>query len=552
MKKNNFFLAFVLVFATMTSFAQNDVVGIPYTFSHTGISYSVDKVDLPTVNKEALLAEDAQNIKNGVPFRFGTVQHVSYNFNNSGRTDILPNGAKLWRLTLHSPEAVSMAVFFSTFNIPKGATMHVYSGDRSEVGGTYSNEDVQPNGVMSSDFIHGDEITLEYYEPADALFHGNIEIDRVSHVYRNIDEMNDDPKGEVDDAQDCYYHAVCPEGAEWRNQIRSVVRISITGETGSYFCSGALINNVRMDKTPYVLTANHCLDGLNCAFTFYFFYQFTNCDGTGVTPVKKLIGGEIKAYISENANTGINTSSDFLLLLITKDLASKTWSDSCYFAGWDATGQSSAGLAIHHPAGAYKRFSFPRLVNTSSSYNKFWQVAWYTNPNKGCTEQGSSGSPLFNQNKAIIGDLSFGSSSCNEPYGKDYYGKLSYSWTNNNNSNNNKKLKPWLDPDNTGTLALPGMMFNGTVDVNTYSSTPRIFSIVPNPTTGNITIQGSFDNTTSGIYNVYDAMGKLVRTGNLQLESSVRMDFNDLNNGIYLLEIIGGEQVYHSKMIISK
>lgn len=552
MKKHNLFLAFALIFAASICFAQNDVVGVPYTFSHSDISYSVDKVDLPTVDKEALLAEDAQNIKNGVPLRFGAVQHVSYNFNNSGRTDILPNGDKLWRLTLHSPEALHMAAFFSTFNIPEGATMHVYSGDRSEVGGTYTNEDVQPNGVLSTDFIHGDEITLEYYEPAGALFNGEIEIDRVSHVYRNLDATDGDTKGEVDDADDCYYHAVCPEGAGWRDQIRSVVRIYITGETGSYFCSGALINNVRMDKTPYVLTANHCLDGLNCAFTFYFFYQFTNCDGTGVTPVKKLNGGEIKAYISADANTGINTSSDFLLLLITKDLASKTWSDSCYFAGWDATGQASVGLAVHHPAGAYKRFSFPKTVNTNSSFNRYWQVSWYTSPTRGCTEQGSSGSPLFNQNKFIIGDLSNGSSSCDQPYGKDYYGKLSYSWTNNNNSNNSKKLKPWLDPDNTGTLVLPGMTFNGTIDVSNYTSESRIFNVIPNPTTGNITIQGSFGEANSGIYNVYDAMGKLVRTGNVQLESSIRMDFNDLNNGIYLLEIMDGEQVYHSKMVISK
>ena len=40
------------------------------------------------------------------------------------------------------------------------------------------------------------------------------------------------------------------------------------------------------------------------------------------------------------------------------------------------------------------------------------------------TEGGSSGSPLFNQNKQIVGTLSGGSSSCEKPNGANTYGKL--------------------------------------------------------------------------------------------------------------------------------
>lgn len=549
--KRCYLLIALFVLSTLVGHTQNnDVTGIPFSFSHPNISYSIDKIDLPHVDVSSLMAEDAENVKNGEPLRIGAVHKVGLNFDNCGRTDILPDGAKLWRVALHSENAYSMAVSFTQFNIPEGASFYIYNNDRSEIAGTYSNSDIQPNGILQTDYIAGDEIVLEYYEPADVRFHGSMEISRVGHIYRDIFSATDGSKGNVDDAQDCHFHAVCPQGREWHDQINSVVHITITAVDGTYSCSGALINNVRMDKTPYILSANHCLKGLDCGFSFLFFYQRLRCDGSGIPPLKKMAGGEIKAYVSENTNAGINTSSDFLLLKLTRDLASKPWSDSLYFAGWDATGASSVGLAVHHPAGAYKRFSFPKTVTTYSFNTRYWNVSWYTNPSKGCTEQGSSGSPLFNQNKLIIGDLSNGSSAC-DYNGTDNYGKLSYSWTNNNNSDNSKKLKPWLDPDNTGRLTLPGMSFDGTVDVTTYTSNTQFFNVAPNPSTGVVTIQGNFEDV-EGQCLVYNATGQLVSTFNVQLSPSFTVNFNQLPNGIYFLEINGNEQVYRSKMIIAK
>ncbi len=550
MKKTFLLFSCIFLLAAYCS-AQNNVVGTPYSFTHSNISNAIDRVDLPALDKAALLEEDAQMSKEGAPLRFGAVHHVSYNFSNSGRMDILPDGSRLWRLSLHSPEALSMAVFFSSFNIPEGATMHIYNADRTILTGSYTAADIQPNGVLASEFIEGDEVVIEYFEPADALFHGTIEIDRVSHVYRNMWD-SEDPKGSVDDAGDCHYHAVCPEGANWRNQIRSVVRISITGSTGSYYCSGALVNNVRMDKTPYVLTANHCMDGLNSAFSFYFFYQFRNCNGTGKDQSKYVNGGEIKAYVSTNSNTGIYNSSDFMLLKITGNLFGQSWVDSIYYAGWDATGAASVGLAIHHPAGERKRISFPRTVSSTYYDPNYWLVYWHTNPNKGCTEEGSSGSPLFNASKLIIGDLSTGTSSCEQPDGYDNYGKLSYSWTNGNNTSDNKKLKPWLDPDGTGTLVLPGMDYHGVVDnINDYTSTYRAFEIIPTPSTGSVSIKGAFEEG-AGICNVYNTLGALVSSSDITLSPSFNMNFNHLENGIYFVEILGGGQTYHSKMVIAR
>ena len=543
MKKALFFLM-VLSLAWMAN-AQEDVNSLPYSYTHKDVSYSIDEITMPAVDRKALLAEDAQNIKNGTPFRIGINHPVGFTFENCGRTDILSNGAKLWRLGIKSEGAISMSVYFSQFNIPEGATLHIYNGDRSQLTGTYTNADIQENGILVSDDIDDDNLVIEYYEPADVLFHGTIQIDRISHRYRDINKisMSDDEKAL---SGSCHFNASCPEGNGWRDQINSVVRIEIANSEGNFLCSGALINNTRYDKTFYVLSANHCINNdMSSTFKFYFKYETTACDVNDYGFANQWVkGGTIVA------TDGLQNSSDFLLLKITGSM-NRINMDDVFFAGWDVSGAASVGMAIHHPAGDFKKLSIPKGVS-SSYYNSYWTASWYVNPNKGCTEQGSSGSPLFNAKKLIIGDLSNGSSSCSEPWGTDNYGKISYSWTNNNNYNNAKKLKPWLDPDNTGVTWISGMRYDGTiVGVNQFDADIRTFNILPNPTSGNVTIQGNFD-AEKGVCNVYNMLGARISSYNVNLDPSFSMNFNDLPNGIYVVEILGDTHSYKSKMVITR
>ncbi len=311
-----------------------------------------------------------------------------------------------------------------------------------------------------------------------------------------------------------------------------------------------MINNVRMDKTPYVLSANHCLnDDTNSTFKFYFNYQSPDCDEepSYISPLYRCNGGVIRA------TANLSSSSDFLLLEITGTLVN-TYSDDIVFAGWDANGTASVGAAIHHPGADYKKISFPKQVASLSSNSKYWKVNWYTGTNnRGVTEQGSSGSPLFNNHGRIIGDLSNGSSACDYTGGSDNYGKISYSWTNNNNSSNAKKLQPWLDPDNTGTLVLDGMHYDVTpaVGIKEFTNPVLNLSIAPNPSAGMVTLSGAFTSD-QGICNVYNMMGMLVSSSTITLTSSISMNFSHLSNGTYFVEIIEDNHIYKTKMIIAR
>lgn len=553
--KKTFLTILCVAFAVFAANAQKAVVGTPYSFSHSNISMNVDRIDLPEVNADELMAEDAWAPK-GTPMRIGVVHNVDYTFHNCGRTDILPDGSKLWRLSLKSPGAFIMAVIFSHFNIPEGASLHIYNSDRSQLTGTYTNEDyLRTDGFMESEDIFDDEVILEYHEPADALFHGEIRIERIKHVYKDFLNIKNQGKGHWGDAEgDCHFNVACPEADPWRDQVHSVVCISITENGGAFLCSGALINNVRQDKTPYVLTANHCSTYSGATFKFYFEYQTNTCTGNSGSYNLSASGATVVASSGySGSNYNLAASSDFLLLKITATL-SPLFRDRVVYAGWDATGTSSVGAGIHHPGGDFKKISFPRAVNSpGGTYNKFWTAYWYTGTNnKGCTEQGSSGSPLFNSNGLIIGDLSNGTSACDYPEGTDDYGKISYSWTNNNNSNNARKLKPWLDPDNTGTLILRGMHYDGTpAGIEDLGEPAQSFTIAPNPSYGNVSLKGAFE-PGNGICNVYDAMGTLVHSSNINLEPTFNMNFSGLSNGIYLVEIVNDNHIYKSKMVIVK
>jgi hypothetical protein len=89
----------------------------------------------------------------------------------------------------------------------------------------------------------------------------------------------------------------------------------------------------------------------------------------------------------------------------------------------------------------------------SSEANSTWSVKWDRNTT---TEGGSSGSPLFDENKRIIGQLWGGGASCNNLTATDFYGRLSNSWLPSG-SDSSKQLKYWLDPSNTGAQFINGL-----------------------------------------------------------------------------------------------
>ena len=107
------------------------------------------------------------------------------------------------------------------------------------------------------------------------------------------------------------------------------------------------------------------------------------------------------------------------------------------FCGWDRrTSTPQGGICIHHPNLEEKRISFD--YNSLSSQGNYWIVNDW---DLGTTEPGSSGSPLFNPQHRIVGQLFGGSAACGNNL-EDIYGKISSSW--------NLGLGTYLDAGGTG------------------------------------------------------------------------------------------------------
>jgi PKD repeat protein len=429
----------VCVFAANILKAQISQGGTPYTFSDpefaTVKSY-VPLVQMPNVDVDALRQEDLINDHNKeIPWRFGQNIDVQLNMQNSGVWDTLANGDKIWRLRILSPGATSINLTFNNYHLPSGATLFIYNDDHSQVIGAFTDFNNRDDHMFATTLVKGEATNLEYYEPANVSFAGSVSINRVTHGYRGVKDWTK----AFGDAGSCQTNVHCTLGTGWENQIRAVVML-VSG--GSGFCSGSLVNNTANDGTPYILTANHCYSDPS-TWVFWFNYEASGCTTPGTEPTANSISGAtLKAK---------NAGSDFCLVQMS---SVPPVSYNAYYAGWDRSGTApTSGMGIHHPSADIKKISACGAM-TAATYSSAscWQTPW---SGAECTEGGSSGSPIFNQNKLIVGQLYGGPSACGASQMWDYYGRFDVSWTGGGTSST--RLSDWLDPATTGATTLQGL-----------------------------------------------------------------------------------------------
>ena len=224
-----FILSVLFLLVSSVLIAQSETKLQPFSFGVKGLSQTVDVSIMPAADNEALLKEDALHQDKSLPLRAGIGYSVAKTLDNSGRKDILDDGSMLWRAEFVSKGAIMTYLVFDNFNIPEEAQLFIYSPDRTQVFGPYKNSDVQSVGKLVTDDIVGDEVVVEYYEPADASFKGAFEIAAVMHVYRDFLHTQTEVKGPHGEAEGtCHIDVACPEASGWQNPVKSVVCISIT------------------------------------------------------------------------------------------------------------------------------------------------------------------------------------------------------------------------------------------------------------------------------------------------------------------------------------
>jgi hypothetical protein len=440
--KTKLILSFILI--SSLGFAQQGAGGTPKGFKTNFAEQEFQTITFLQPDVASLNAEDAINDPRGdSPWRFGFNNVVDLNLNNSGTWITLPSGGKIWRLAVRCKNAKTINLTFNDLEIPAGNELYVYNPDKSFILGKFTAEHLY-DGQLGTELVPGETSIIEYYVPANNSM-GSLTINTVTHGYRSAIEFNEKAFGS---SGSCNFNVNCTQGAAWVNERNSAVML-VSGSNG--FCSGALINNVLNDGKPYVLTADHCYSN-PATWIFRFNWQATACANPASSPTfESLSGGVLRSRA---------TATDFCLVEITGGLVNNTVPAAYtpYFAGWDNTGDIPASaVCIHHPSGDIKKISFENdpLVSTTFGAcppNSHWGILGW---DSGVTEPGSSGSPLFDQNHRIIGQLHGGASACGAASLSDEYGKVSVSW-NPAGSNSTNQLKFWLDPNNIGAGFING------------------------------------------------------------------------------------------------
>ena len=254
MKKNHAFLFVVwFLFTSVTCHSQISQGGSPFSFQHPQLLQSTLIFEtMPKVDVTRLAAEDSINDRNkDIPWRFGENIPVKFNPGNSGSWDNFPTGDKVWRLGIKSSGAFTINLTFDQYHLPPGAKLFVYNEDKTRVIGAFTDVNNQGDKVFATTLVTGDALIIEYDEPPSPEFPGELDLNRVTHGYRDAYRY----AKSFGNAGACNNNVVCPLAAGWENQIRSVCLL-VSGGNG--FCSGALVNNTSYNGTPYVLTANHC------------------------------------------------------------------------------------------------------------------------------------------------------------------------------------------------------------------------------------------------------------------------------------------------------
>lgn len=485
-----------LIIAGMTIsirlFSQQSFGGFPFAFQNNINTAITSVYSLPLVNNE-IEKSKADSITKATCTTcdnnyYGKGLNTSIDLKNAGQLQIQDDGSKVWLLKIESHTAYGMQFYFDKFKIPEMATLFIYNQDSSMILGAFTSEnnpaDESKTIKFGTQIIRGNSIIIEYWEPNNADFEGELRIANVIHVFEQIGTTG----GPFGAALPCQRNVNC-ESTVWFPERNSVVMILYYDENNDYtaWCTGSIINNTSEDGRVLLLTAFHTINGTGTEYnysnwTFLFNHQ-GNCSSDG-SDVPGYTGQSIFGSTLLTADEDYNTS-DYLLLDLNASKANMISYGACY-AGWDRSenlpGSSSTPVVmIHHPNGDIKKISksVNKPVPAPCEDGDYWLINWRGAPDYpdwGPAEKGSSGAPIFNSEHRIVGQ-NFGGNFCDNVVDVRDCENPQY-------SNAGKFYKSWNHSGATGFAFYLDPNSTGQTSTNTYCPTNSTDPTNPGSGTG--------------------------------------------------------------------
>ncbi|MEM8526580.1 MAG: T9SS type A sorting domain-containing protein [Bacteroidota bacterium] len=413
----------------------------------------IEQIVMSELDNTTLIEQERKRRAAGEVHEFAKAHKTNITPKTHGNWEFTSNGRAIWRVRIYSKAAKSLNFGFSNYQMPQGGKLTLYSNDFKDIKGPFTAEDNENHQQLWTPIILGEETILEVNVPVEKKEELSLTLAQVSHDFLGFGTLF---------SQRCHVDVVCDKEDGWEllNDYRDIIRsVGLYFIGGVRICTGFLVNNARQDCRPYFMTADHC--GVNSSnapsVVVYWNYENQSC-----RPVNSVENGRRGDGPLDDFNTGSTLLAKYrdsdMMLLELDDPVSKT--ANAFFAGWNNSAVTpDTTICIHHPNTEEKRISFSYFPTYTGTWarddervedgNHLIVPSWSI----GSTEGGSSGAPLFNSGKEIIGQLHGGEASCgNDNY--DSYGLFHTSWEGGGTIESS--LKSWLDPDNLNLTQLAG------------------------------------------------------------------------------------------------
>jgi hypothetical protein len=379
---------------------------------------------------------DIRSVTMKAPNQIGVNRSVAVSPKTRAQKFVNPDGSQIIVLIIKSSGASGIGVHFRNFALADGEEVYVYGAAAdSIVFGSYTNKGPWGSGEFWSGTIAGDTAVIEFYtrtgENGKAF-----EIFEISHIFAELDWRLRSPEPDV---LYCEVDASCYGDVE-----KNAVGRMVVNDNGVFVCTGTLLNDRAQDRTPYFLTAHHCVSTQAVAQTVevYWFYQTTNCNS-----------GVLRSWVHSPPGANLlaaQSSNDFSLLRLLNNAPA-----GALFSGWTSAAQSTGTsvFGLHHPGPDYPPYIASYLRRSSGTITSTndncpdtglvngYGIAWTS----GTAEPGSSGSGLFASNShQLVGVLSCGPipATCNNPWAS--YSKF---------ANFYPQIRPYVYPDTPAARA---------------------------------------------------------------------------------------------------
>lgn len=334
---------------------------------------------LEATTDEDIAALRQYNVSGATPARVGVVRPLAGVIMAKRGIRASSNEPWRWRAQVRVANGHSLRLQLTNVNAPAGTTFWVYGISGAAYGFDAS---LAHEGTLWTPSVDGDTILIEFETTSDAA---PFAIGAVADIRPFAEVIPTDSS--------CIKDAQCYTGLD--DLGTAIAHMRYVSGSSVFICTGGLINDMAGSGTPYFLTANHCIatQAEAASLETYWDYKTAAC------------GGAIPPKGAKNSGSSLlatNAVTDVTLLKLNSIPGRRL------FLGWTTVAPETGTTLyrISHPEGQPQRFSTATVTAGGATCTGWPRPNFvYSTHVIGTSAGGSSGSPVFTNEGAIVGQL---------------------------------------------------------------------------------------------------------------------------------------------------